>query len=71
MKKLIINTNSSGDDSYQVYATLGPTIYGSRQLKFTSVWSKAKDPTAEQNKFEMFLDPQALANLKELLEASE
>ena len=64
IKKLI-----SDNGSYRVYAELNEfdgstTTYS---LRFKTVWTDAKDPTAEQTKFEVFLDKDQLTRLKELL----
>jgi hypothetical protein len=62
-KKLI-----SDNGSYRVYAEL-TELDGelkTNSLKFKTVWMDAQDPTAEQTKFEMFLDQEQLKRLKEL-----
>ena len=71
MKKLILEeTSEQHDHSYQLWAELKHhKDYSS--LVFSSVWTGAKDPAGEQRKFECFLTKSALANLQELLEATE
>ena len=70
MKKLITEVKDTSGNDYQLYAELidckNPT--GHKMLSFSSVWSGAKDPKLEQNKFRMMLSTESLNNLKELLE---
>jgi len=66
MKKLILQTNEAPGSSYQLYAELHK-VGNLTQLKFTSVWTEAKDPGAPQNKFETYLTDDARSNLRELL----
>ena len=66
MKKLI--SNSGG---YQLYAELKPIALskaGETELRFTTVYDNAKDPTDEQLKFQLILDPSAVENLGQLLQ---
>jgi hypothetical protein len=65
MKKLI--SNSGG---YQMYAELRPIELSKAnelELRFTTVYEDAKDPTDEQVKFQLILDQATLDNLKEVL----
>jgi hypothetical protein len=59
----------SNVDGYHTYAYLEPAAdpVGYYSIKFTSQWETAKDPTAEQTKFNMLLSPDALNNLRTLL----
>lgn len=70
MKKLIHETPEVTGNNYQLYATATPHE-GYVHLKFTSVWSGAKDPHGEQNKFETFLKKEDIARLRSLLEDAE
>jgi hypothetical protein len=56
-------------DGYHTYAYLEPAAdpAGYYSLKFTSQWETARDPVAEQTKFNMLLSPDALNNLRTLL----
>jgi hypothetical protein len=66
MKKLI--SNSGG---YQLYAELKPISLskaGETELRFTTVYDNAKDPTDEHLKFQLILDPSAVENLGQLLQ---
>ncbi len=61
MKKLIQNTGG-----YQLYAELRPIEALNNKeyvLKFTTVYDNAKDPDAEQVKFQAVLDESALKSL--------
>jgi hypothetical protein len=56
-------------DGYHTYAYFEPVNHptGYYSLKITSQWETAKDPEAEQVKFNMLLSPDALDNLRELI----
>jgi hypothetical protein len=56
-------------DGYHTYAYLDPASHpaGYHSLRITTQWETAKDPGAEQVKFNMLLSPDALTKLKELL----
>ena len=73
MRKLITEVPEESGSTYQLYADLTdiPTPAGYKHLSFSSVWTGAKDPKLEQNKFKMTLSPESLANLKDLLNANE
>ncbi len=72
MKKLIQEVQEASGSSYQLWAeiTACPNPVGYTQLKFTSVWTGAKNPELPQRKGDMLLSPEAMKNLQELL-ASE
>lgn len=64
MKKLIQNTGG-----YQLFAELKPIeALANREyvLKFSTVYDNAKDPDAEQIKFQIILDKSAVENLGSL-----
>lgn len=69
MKKLITEVKDVSGDDYHLNAELidieSPAGY--KMLSFSSVWTGAKDPKLEQNKFRMVLSPESLNNLKDLL----
>ena len=56
-------------DGYHTYGYLEsvPHPVGYYSLKITSQWETAKDPNAEQVKFNMLLSPDALNNLRMLI----
>ena len=64
MKTLI-----SENGAYKVYAEVSDYIRseGNANLKFITVWEDAKDPTGEQVKFQMILNPEQRQRLKEIL----
>jgi hypothetical protein len=59
-------SNVDGYHTY-VYFELANHPEGYYNLKITSQWETAKDPVAEQTKFNMLLSPDALNNLRTLL----
>ena len=69
MKKLITEVKDVSGNDYHLNAELidieSPVGY--KMLSFSSVWTGAKDPKLEQNKFRMVLSPESLNNLKDLL----
>lgn len=71
MKKIITEVKDVSGNDYQLHAELidCDSPDGFKMLSFSSVWTGAKDPKLEQNKFRMILSPESLDNLKELLEA--
>ena len=71
MKKLITEIKDVSGNDYQLYAELIECDIpeGHKMLSFSSVWTGAKNPKLEQNKFRMVLSPKNLNNLKELLES--
>jgi len=69
MKKLIQQTGA-----YELYAELKQfPAYGAidHELKFTTVWKDAKDPTAEQVKAQFILSRQDIKQLIKLLNKEE
>ena len=70
MRKLITEIKDVSGNDYQLYAELTECASpeGHKMLSLSSVWTGAKDPKLEQNKFRMMLSPESLNNLKELLE---
>lgn len=65
MKKLI--SNSGG---YQLYAELKPIPAmknKQHELRFTTRYEHAKDPSDEQLKFQLILDDDAVASLKDII----
>lgn len=70
MKKLITEVKDVSGDNYQLHAELTDCASpaGYKMLSFSSVWTGAKDPKLEQNKFRMILSPDSLNNLQSLLE---
>lgn len=66
MKKLI---NDAG--GYKTYIELTPievkSFQGWTNMRVTTVWENARSIVEEQVKFQMNLDPEALKNLKEML----
>jgi hypothetical protein len=71
MKKLLHEVKDISGDSYQLYAEFieCASPENAKQLSFHSVWTGAKNPKLEQRKCEFLLGPEALANLKQLLES--
>ena len=69
MKKLITEVKDVSGNDYHLYAELEDIAIpdGYKVLSFSSLWTGAKDPKLEQNKFKMMLSPESLNNLKELL----
>lgn len=69
MKKLITEVKDISGNDYQLHAELSDIASpdGHKLLSFSSVWTGAKDPKLEQNKFRMVLSPESLNNLKDLL----
>jgi hypothetical protein len=70
MKKLIHEVNENSGSCYQIWAEIihveNPLEH--KQLIFSSVWTGAKNSKEHQRKCEFLLSPDALDNLKELLE---
>lgn len=65
MKKLI--SNSGG---YQLFVELKPIPAmknKQHELRFTTKYEHAKDPDDEQLKFQLILDDEAIANLKDII----
>jgi hypothetical protein len=72
MKKLIHEVAEVSGATYQLWAELNDCYHpaGYKELRFSSVWTGAKDPEAPYNKGKFFLSPEALTNLKTLLETA-
>lgn len=73
MKKLIHQVDEQSGSVYQLWAELTDCLRpeGYKSLKFTSTYTGSKTPEKPWNKGEFFLPPEALANLKDLLESVE
>ena len=72
MKKLLHEIHEHSGSVYQLYAELADCANpaGYKTLTFSSIWTGAKRPELEQKKGSQFLSPEALKNLKSLLEES-
>jgi hypothetical protein len=59
----------SNVDGYHTYAYFEPVNHpdGYYSLQITSQWETAKDPDAEQVRFNLLLSPDALNNLRTLI----
>lgn len=71
MKQLLHEVRDASGETYQLYAELIPCANpeNTKQLSFHSVWTGAKNPKlSEQRKCEFLLGPEAIFNLKKLLE---
>lgn len=70
MKKMIHEVQEQSGNNYQLWAELTdcavPTGY--KTLKFYSMYSGAQDPTIPWNKGQFFLPPDAVQNLRDLLD---
>lgn len=64
MKKELSNI-----EGFISYCCLEPVEHpaGYYSLNFSSQWTSAKDPNAEQTRFTTFLSPEALNNLRDLI----
>lgn len=65
MKKLISNNGG-----YKLFAEIRAIPLSKdheHELRFTTVYEDAKDPTDEQVKFQLVLDEEALSNLTDLI----
>ena len=74
MKKMIHEVVEQSGNNYQLWAELTDCLRpeGYKTLKFTSMYTGAKNPEVPWNKGEFFLPPESLNNLKDLLaEATE
>lgn len=71
MKKLIHEVKETSGSAYQLYAELIPCVNpaNAKQLVFSSVWTGANNPKEHQKKCEFMLSPDAVNNLKQLLES--
>lgn len=71
MKKLLHEVKDTSGEVYQLYAELIDCANpeNTKQLSFHSVWTGAKNPKSEQRKCEFLLGPEAIFNLKKLLES--
>ena len=70
MKKLIHEVEEQSGNNYQLWAELTECgrPEGYKALKFFSMYTGASNPEAPWNKGQFFLPPEALKNLKDLLE---
>lgn len=70
MKKLLHEVKESSGSAYQLYAELTPCQHpaDAKQLVFSSVWTGSSNPKEHQKKCEFMLSPDAVINLKQLLE---
>lgn len=70
MKKLIHEVKEQSGSDYQLWAEVTECARpeGYKNLRFYSMYSGAKDPEVPWQKGQFFLSPEALANLKELLD---
>lgn len=67
MKEKIHTTISPDGTQFQIYAETD--IWNElHRLTFSTVWTNAKNPNAEQKKFEMFLTRQELKTLKDFID---
>lgn len=73
MKKMIHEVEEQSGNNYQLWAELTECARpeGYKALKFYSMYTGAKNPEVPWNKGQFFLPPDALKNLKELLEGVE
>lgn len=57
------------NDGYHFYAYFEPATHpkGYYNLRITTQWETAKNPTEEQTKLNMLLSPDALNNLRQLI----
>jgi hypothetical protein len=71
MKTLIHEVEEISGATYQLWAELKDCYNpaGYKELRFSSIWTGAKDSEAPYNKDNFFLSPETLVNLKTLLEA--
>jgi hypothetical protein len=71
MKKMIHEVEELSGNNYQLWAELTECTRpeGYKALKFYSMYTGAKDPEVPWNKGQFFLPPEAVQNLKELLDA--
>lgn len=71
MKKMIHEVQEQSGNHYQLWAEITECARpeGYKNLRFYSMYTGAKDPEIPWQKGEFFLPPEALANLKELLDA--
>ena len=70
MKKLIHEVEEPSGNNYQLWAELTECgrPEGYKALKFFSMYTGANNPEIPWNKGQFFLPPEALKNLKDLLE---
>jgi hypothetical protein len=71
MKKMIHEVEELSGNNYQLWAELTECTRpeGYKALKFYSMYTGAKSPEVPWNKGQFFLPPEAVKNLKELLDA--
>ena len=70
MKKLITKIPEGRGTFYEIWAELQPCAkpHNTVCLRFSTVWSGAKNATQAQIKSEFFLDPEGRQQLRELLD---
>jgi len=71
MKTLLNEVYDKSGEVYQLYAELGSCDFpeNAKNLTFYTVWSGSKNPKSEQIKYSFLLGPEAIFNLKKLLES--
>ena len=70
MKRMIRSVKEASGSEYQLWVEIAPT-QGDQDLfavRFSSVWTGARDPEGSQSKGDFFLDRQDLARLHSLIE---
>ena len=70
MKRMLRSVAEASSAEYQLWAEISPT-QGDRDLfavRFSSRWTGARDPEAEQARGDFFLARSDLAKLQELIE---
>lgn len=70
MKVLVHSVEEAKGSEYRLFAELVPCNHPEDYVKlvFSSQWTGAKNPEAEQTKFECFLSPDSVKNLQQLFE---
>ena len=71
MKKMIHEVEEQSGNNYQLWAELTECTRpeGYKALRFYSMYTGPKDPEVPWQKGQFFLPPEALKNLKDLLDA--
>lgn len=70
VRKMIHEVQEQSGNHYQLWAELSPCSLpkGYQSLRFYSIYTGAKDPEIPWQKGQFFLSPEAVKNLKDLLE---
>lgn len=70
MKRMIRSVPEASGAEYQLWMELAPTQSPGAEffLKFSSIWTGAKDPSAEQAKGEFFLDREDINRMREMIQ---